>query len=75
MAGFIRLLFSRLAGQVKKETDDEVVVNNSEDGDVAIKKADIKARNRALSGMPEEFRQILTKPELRDLVEFLATQK
>jgi quinoprotein glucose dehydrogenase len=63
------------AGQVKKETNDEVVVYNSEDGDVAIKKADIKTRNRALSGMPEEFRQILTKPELRDLVEFLASQK
>ena len=28
-----------------------------------------------LSAMPEEFRQILTKRELRDLVEFLAALK
>jgi quinoprotein glucose dehydrogenase len=63
------------AGQVKKETDAELVVYNQEDGDVTIKKSDIKTRNRALSGMPEEFRQILTKQELRDLVEFLAAQK
>jgi putative heme-binding domain-containing protein len=63
------------AGQVKKETADEIVVYNQEDGDVTIKKSDIKTRNRALSGMPEEFRQILTKQELRDLVEFLASQK
>ena len=63
------------AGQVKKETDNAVVVYNAEDGDVTINKADIKTRNRALSGMPEEFRQILTKQELRDLVEFLANQK
>jgi quinoprotein glucose dehydrogenase len=63
------------AGQVKKETADELVVYNQEDGDVTIKKSEIKTRNRALSGMPEEFRQILTKQELRDLVEFLASQK
>lgn len=63
------------AGQVKKETANELVVFNQEDGDVTIAKADIKTRNRALSGMPEEFRQILTKQELRDLVEFLASQK
>jgi quinoprotein glucose dehydrogenase len=63
------------AGQVKKETDSELVVCNQEDGDVTIKKSDIKTRNRALSGMPEEFRQILTKQELRDLVEFVANQR
>jgi quinoprotein glucose dehydrogenase len=63
------------AGQVKKENDDEVLVYNQEDGDVTLKKSEIKTRNRALSGMPEEFRQILTKQELRDLVEFLASQK
>ena len=63
------------AGKVVKENDAQIVVNNSEDGDVNIDKAEIKTRNRALSGMPEEFRQILTKDELRNLVEFLANQK
>jgi quinoprotein glucose dehydrogenase len=63
------------AGKVVKETDSQIVVTNSEDGDVTIAKSEIKTRNRALSGMPEEFRQILTKQELRDLVEFLASQK
>ena len=63
------------AGKVVKENDAQLIVNNSEDGDVTINKAEIKTRNRALSGMPEEFRQILTKVELRDLVEFLASQK
>jgi quinoprotein glucose dehydrogenase len=63
------------AGKVVKESDATIVVNNSEDGDVTINKSEIATRNRALSGMPEEFRQILTKQELRDLVEFLASQK
>ena len=71
----IAIDFSGIELQVKKENDTELVVCNQEDGDVTIKKSDIKTRNRALSGMPEEFRQILTKQELRDLVEFLASQK
>jgi hypothetical protein len=40
---------------------------------VKISKAEIKTRERGLSGMPEELRQVLTKHEVRDLVEFLAT--
>jgi hypothetical protein len=40
-----------------------------------LKKADIKARERGLSGMPEELRQVLSKQDLRDLVEFLAGPK
>lgn len=63
------------AGKVVKENDSAIIVNNTEDGDVTINKSDIATRNRALSGMPEEFRQILSKQELRDLVEFLASQK
>jgi quinoprotein glucose dehydrogenase len=63
------------AGSVKKETDTQIFLNSPEDGDVTINKSEIKSRNRALSGMPEEFRQILTKEELRNLVEFLASQK
>lgn len=63
------------AGSVKNETDGDLFLNSPEDGDVKISKADIKTRNRALSAMPDEFRQILTKQEIRNLVEFLATTK
>jgi len=40
-----------------------------------VKKADIKLRERGLSSMPEELRQVLTKAELRDLVELLSQSK
>jgi hypothetical protein len=40
---------------------------------VAIDKAEIKSREPGVSGMPEGFGQILSKRDLRDLVEFLAT--
>jgi hypothetical protein len=39
---------------------------------MTLKKADIQSRERGLSAMPEEFRQVLTKQELRNLVEFLS---
>jgi quinoprotein glucose dehydrogenase len=63
------------AGLVKKETDDMLQLNSPEDGLLELKKAEIKTREGAPSAMPEEFRQILTKRELRDLVEFLADLK
>ena len=63
------------AGTVKRETETELEVNSPEDGLLQIKKSDIKARERGLSAMPEELRQVLTKRDLRDLVEFLATLK
>jgi len=63
------------SGAVEKETADQLIINSPEDGEVRVKKSDLKSRERALSGMPEEFRQILTKHDLRNLIEFLATQK
>jgi quinoprotein glucose dehydrogenase len=62
------------SGPLKSETDTDVSVNAGEDGLVKIQKSQIKTRERGISGMPEEFRQILTKQDLRDLVEFLANQ-
>ncbi|HTG45613.1 MAG TPA: PVC-type heme-binding CxxCH protein [Verrucomicrobiae bacterium] len=64
-----------VSGLVQKETTQDLFLNSPEDGDVHLKKTEIKSRQRALSGMPEEFRQILSKQDLRDLVEFLATEK
>jgi hypothetical protein len=50
-------------------------LNSPEDGLVKINKTDIKSRGKDLSAMPEELRQVLSKHDLRDLVEFLATLK
>lgn len=63
------------AGQLKSETAQLLEINSPEDGLMTVKKADIKTRERGLSGMPEELRQVLTKQDLRDLVEFLAQSK
>ena len=66
---------SAYAGQLKKETPDLLEINSPEDGLLKIKKADIKSRERGLSGMPEELRQVLSRQDLRNLVEFLAESK
>jgi len=63
------------AGQLKRETPEILEINSPEDGLIQIKKAEIKSRERGLSAMPEELRQVLTKRDLRDLVEFLANLK
>jgi quinoprotein glucose dehydrogenase len=63
------------AGLVKREDATELVVNSPEDGIVKIKKADIEKRDRGLSSMPEGIGNVLSKPELRDLIEFLAGLK
>ena len=59
------------AGMVKGETDAEVSLLSAEDGLVKIPKADIKARLKGLSAMPEELGSVLTRRELRDVIEFL----
>ncbi|MCI0538693.1 MAG: HEAT repeat domain-containing protein, partial [Verrucomicrobiales bacterium] len=63
------------AGILKSEQASELVISSLEDGVVTIKRADIQARERGLSAMPEGLEQILSKQDLRDLVEFLAQQR
>ena len=63
------------AGVVKSEDDQTLVLNTPDDGPVTLKKADIKSRERGLSGMPEGMENQLSARELRDLIEFLAIQK
>ena len=63
------------AGLVKKDDDNVLVINSPEDGMISIPKADIQSRDRGLSAMPGEMGNILSKRELRDLVEFLASLK
>ncbi len=63
------------AGVIKSDTSDELELNSPEDGLLKIKKSDIKAREKGLSGMPEGFADQLTRNDLRNLVEFLASLK
>ncbi|MBI5773827.1 MAG: HEAT repeat domain-containing protein [Verrucomicrobia bacterium] len=63
------------SGVLKAETDTELTLAIPGAAPVKVKKADIASRRKGLSGMPEGFGQILSKRDLRDLVEFLATVK
>jgi quinoprotein glucose dehydrogenase len=63
------------AGVIKSETATELEVNSPEDGLVKVAKADIKEREKGLSGMPEGFGDLLSRQDLRHLVEFIATLK
>jgi quinoprotein glucose dehydrogenase len=63
------------AGLLKNETPETIELFSPEDGLVTIKKSDIKTRTRGLSGMLDNMREMLTKREIRDLVEYLSTLK
>ena len=65
-----------LAGTVRSETAAEIVLLNPEDGsDVHIPKTDVQSREKGVSGMPEGFGTLLSRQELRDVLEFLGTLK
>jgi quinoprotein glucose dehydrogenase len=63
------------AGVLKSETPDELVLNSPDNGLVTIKKSEIKSRRAALSPMPEGLGQILSKDDLRNLVQYLSSLK
>ncbi len=63
------------AGLVKSETATELVLDSPEDGKLTLKKSDIEKRLRGLSAMPEGMDKLMTRRELRDLVEYLAGLK
>jgi quinoprotein glucose dehydrogenase len=63
------------AGIVKAESDVELTLLTPEDGELKLKKADLTSRDKGLSGMPDGFGQLLSKSELRDVIEFLGTLK
>ncbi|MSU35732.1 MAG: c-type cytochrome [Pedosphaera sp.] len=66
---------SAYAGVIKSETATELVLNSPEDGLLTVKKADIKSRERGLSGMPAGFGELLTRQEIRNLLEFISSLK
>ncbi len=63
------------SGTIKKETDTELEINSPEDGDMKFAKADIEKRTKGLSGMLEGLGDVLTKQDIRNVVEFLSTLK
>ncbi len=65
-----------IVGIVTGETAERVSLRNIADGQVvAVPKSSIRKREGVPSSMPEIYAAILTKAELRDVVEFLASLK
>ena len=62
-------------GTVVRETGGRLTLRSPDGAPVTLDKADIKSREPGVSGMPEGFGQILSKRDLRNLVEFLATMR
>lgn len=62
-------------GRVLRESDAELVLLGPDGQEKAIAKSRIKNARRGLSAMPDDLSRLLTKRELRDLVEYLASQK
>ena len=63
------------AGVTKPSGPDEVIINSPEDGILKFKKADIAKTQKGQSAMPDTMVQVLSKRDLRDLVEFLGSLK
>ncbi|HWA84738.1 MAG TPA: HEAT repeat domain-containing protein [Opitutus sp.] len=64
-----------IGGTVESEAADILNLRNADGKIVAVKKADITKRESAPSAMPEIYGTILTKAEIRDLVELLINLK
>ena len=63
------------AGLVTSENDHDLVLQMPGTASVTLKKSDIKTREMAPSGMPPNMADMLTKREIRDLVEYVASLK
>jgi quinoprotein glucose dehydrogenase len=64
-----------ITGIVKSEDAREVRLMTAEGKLVTVAKAQIEERSRGKSAMPEDLLKYLSRTELRDLVEFLASLK
>jgi quinoprotein glucose dehydrogenase len=64
-----------LAGVLKAEDGARLVLADPEKGEVTVEKAEVTARRGGQTAMPTDVAQPLSKHDLRDLVEFLATLK
>jgi quinoprotein glucose dehydrogenase len=78
--GFETLVIASADGQVytgivKEDTPDQIRLITPEGKFVSVPKADIEEQRRGASAMPQDLIKHLSKSEVRDLVEFLATVK
>jgi quinoprotein glucose dehydrogenase len=64
-----------VTGILKSETPAEITLLNADGLMVKIPAAQVEARTRGVSAMPEGFGKTLNKRDLRDLVEYLAELK
>ena len=63
---------STVIGVLREDKADEFVVISPENGRVVIRKSDVKSRASVLSAMPEGLGDLMSRRELRDLVEALS---
>jgi quinoprotein glucose dehydrogenase len=66
------------SGMVKSQTDEELTLVSLEENETVVtklKKSDIKKKVNGLSAMPEGIGKVLSKADIRNLVEYLATLK
>ncbi|HMO65738.1 MAG TPA: c-type cytochrome, partial [Verrucomicrobiota bacterium] len=61
-----------LAGTVKAEDEQKLLLDAGEDGEVTLPRSAITRRERTLSAMPEGLHELMSRRELRDLLEYLA---
>ena len=66
---------SGYAGILKSEDEMQLVLNTTDEGVVTMKKSDVQSRQAGVSPMPEGLGRVLTKQDLANLVEFLASLK
>lgn len=64
-----------VTGIVKKETDTQIQLIDADGNKLTVPKADVVTRLRGQSAMPEDIAKTLSKRDLRDLVEYLASLK
>ena len=65
-----------MAGLLNAETVEELALKNPADGKLQrVKKSTVKERTSLPSAMPPGMGEILTKREMRDLVQYLSTLK
>jgi hypothetical protein len=62
-------------GLLKKEDAEYVYIESAEDGALKVPKAEIENLDLGLSSMPPEIATALSKRDLRNLIEYLASLK
>ena len=64
-----------VTGVLKEETDDQIVLIDSQGNEIVIDQDTVEETKPGLSSMPTNLHEQLSPVEFRDLVEFLASQK